>query len=172
MPTPQKEQIIQEMSDKFSRATSIFLADFTGLDVNTTVNLRKNFRTAQVEYKVVKNTLARRSLEKAGIKGLEEFVVGVNSYIISYDDPTKPIKVVENLKKELEDHFKLKAAYFEGQVVGPDQVEALAKLPSREELYSMLVGMLQSPIAKLMYALQSKFQELIGVLKALEDKKK
>ncbi|NOX36105.1 MAG: 50S ribosomal protein L10 [Calditrichaeota bacterium] len=172
MPTPQKEQIVQEMTDKFSRAQSIILADFTGIDVNTITELRKKFREANVEYRVVKNTLARLSVKNAGIEGLEPFLVGVNSYAISYDDPTKPIKVIEEFKKELEDKFQIKAAYFEGKIIGPEQVPALAKLPSRDELLAQFVGMLNSPMSKLVGTLQGAMTKLIGVLKALEESKK
>ena len=171
MPTPQKEQIVKEMTDKFSQAQSIILADFTGIDVNTLTALRKRFREANVEYRVVKNTLARLSVRHAGIEGLEEYLVGVNSYAISYDDPTKPIKVVEELKKELDDKFKIKAAYFEGRVIGPDRVAELATLPSREELLAQFVGLLNSPMSKLVATLQGAMVKFVGVLKALEESK-
>lgn len=172
MPTPQKEQIVKEMTDKFSKASSIFMADFTGMDVNLLNQLRKSFRESRVEYRVVKNTLARMCVKNAGIGELEKYIVGVNSYMISYDDPTLPVKVVEKMKKELNEKFKIKAAYLEGQVVGPDKVEALAKLPGRDELYSMLLGLLQSPLVKFASLLQSNMVKLVGALKALEEKKK
>lgn len=171
MPTPQKETIVQEMSEKFSRATGIYLADFTGIDVNTVVELRKKFFEADVEYKVVKNTLARRSMEKAGIDGMDPFLNGVNSYAISYDDPTTPIKVIKKLKKELDGKFDVKAAYFDGQVVPRDGVDALAELPSKEELLSQLMAMIQSPIVKLAQTLNASMSNVVGVLNALEEKK-
>lgn len=172
MPTPQKEQIIQEMTDKFSRATGIYIADFTGVDVNSVVELRKSFREADVDYKVVKNTLARRSLKQAGVEGLEEFLVGVNSYAISYNDPTQPIKILEKFKKELEDKFLVKAAYFEGKVIGPDRVGTLAALPSRNELLGQFVGMLRSPMTRVVGTLNATMTKLVGVLKSLEEEKK
>ncbi|HFE64995.1 MAG TPA: 50S ribosomal protein L10, partial [Caldithrix sp.] len=111
MPTPQKEQIVQEMTDKFGKATGVYLVDFTGLDVNSATELRRKFREANVEYRVVKNTLAKRSLHNAGIDGLDEFLKGVNAYAISYDDPTIPVKVLDK-QKEVKDKLKLKAAIF------------------------------------------------------------
>jgi len=175
MPTPQKEQIVQEMTEKFSRAQSIFLADFQGITVNQITKLRKEFKQANVDYKVVKNTLARLSVRNAGIEDMEQFLVGVNSYAISYDDPTKPIKVIEKFRKDEgldEEVLKIKAAYFEGKIVPPEQVAALAKLPSREELLGTLVGMLNAPMSKLVGTLQASMTKLIGVLKALEESKK
>jgi len=172
MPTPQKEQIVKEMAEKFSRATGIYLGDFTGLDVNSVVELRKSFREAEVDYKVVKNTLALRSLKDAGVQGLDEYLVGVNSYAISYGDPTQPIKILEKFKKDLEDKFHVKAAYFEGTVLGPDQVGALAKLPGRNELLGQLVGMLRSPMTRMVGTLNATMTKLVGVLKSLEEAKK
>ena len=90
MATPQKEKIIEEMTDKFGRASSIFLVDFTGMDVNSTTELRRNFRESNIEYRVLKNTLAKISFQHAGIKGMEEYLKGVNAYAISYDDPALP----------------------------------------------------------------------------------
>lgn len=173
MPTPQKEQIVEEMAEKFSRAQSIVLADFTGIDVNTITELRKKFKEAHVEYRVVKNTLARLSVRKANIPDLETYLFGVNSYAISYDDPTKPFKIIDQLRKELlQDKFIIKAALFEGQIVGPEKASELAKLPSREELLAKLMGMLQSPMTRLVGTLQASMVKLVQVLKALEESKK
>ncbi len=171
MPTPQKEQIVQEMTEKFGNATSIFLVDFTGMDVNTTTELRKNLREAKVEYRVLKNTLAKLSFQNAGIEGMDEFLTGVNGYMISYDDPTLPAKVLKQ-KKEFKEKLRMKAALFEGRIVGPDQVEALANLPSRDELLSQLVSMLQQPMTKLAATLNAAMSNLVNVLKQLEEQKK
>ena len=171
MPTPQKEAIVKDMTEKFSNASSIFLADFTGIDVNTLVDLRKKFYADNVDYKVVKNTLAKRSLAEAGIEGLDDYLKGVNGYMISYDDPTVPIKIVDKLKKELEGKFEVKAAYFDGEVVHTDQVAALAKLPSKQELLSTLVSMLQSPMRDVVGVLSANMRNVVGALKALEEKK-
>jgi len=170
MATPQKEKIVQEMSDKFGRASSIFLVDFTGMDVNTINVLRRNFRESDVEYRVIKNTLAKISFEKAGIDGMDPFLTGVNAYAISYDDPTLPIKVLEK-RKEFKEKLKLKAALFEGQIIDSSRVETLAKIPSRGELLGQLVGMLNSPMSKLLYALNGVMYNLVNVLKTLEEKK-
>ncbi len=170
MSTPQKEQIVQEMTDKFGKATGIYLVDFTGMDVNTTTELRKNFRESQVEYRVLKNTLAKLSFSNAGIKGMEEYLTGVNAYAISYDDPTIPAKILEK-NKEFKDKIHFKAAMFEGNIIGPDRVEAISKLPSREELLGQLASMLNSPMSKLVNTLNATMVNLANVLKSLEDKK-
>jgi large subunit ribosomal protein L10 len=170
MPTPQKEQIVQEMSEKFGKASSVYLLDFTGMDVNMTNALRKNFRETEVEYRVMKNTLAKLSFGKAGIAGLDDYLKGVNAYAISYDDPTKPAKVLDK-NKEFKEKLKYKAAYFEGKVLGPDEVEALASLPTRDELLGQVVGMLQSPMTKLANVLNGTMSKFLLALKAIEQQK-
>ena len=171
MATPQKEKVIEEMSDKFGRASGIYLVDFTGMDVNTTNALRRNFRESDVEYRVLKNTLAKLSFEKAGIDGMNEFLIGVNGYAISYDDPTLPVKVLEK-NKEFKEKLKLKAALFEGQIIDSSKVDALAKIPSRVELLGQLAGMLNSPMSKLLFALNGVMYNLVNAVKALEEKKR
>lgn len=172
MPTPQKEAIVKKMTEKFSSARSIFLADFTGVDVNTITQLRKEFRQARVEYRIVKNSLAKLSFKDAGIEGLDHYLSGVNSYAISYDDPTQPIKVLEKFQKDLDGKFPVKAAYFEGQVVDAQRVSGLSRLPSKQELLGQFVGMIQSPMAKLAAMLRGSLSNLASVLKALEESKK
>lgn len=171
MPNPEKEQIVQEMADKFGKAASIYLVDFTGMDVNTTTEMRRNFREVQVEYRVLKNTLAKLSFKNAGLEGMTEFLTGVNAYAISYDDPTLPAKVL-NRHKEYKEKLILKAALFEGKIIGANRVEELAKLPSRQELIGKLANMLNSPMTKLASTLNGAIASFVNVLKALEDKKK
>jgi len=171
MATPQKEKIVEEMTDKFSRASSIFLVDFTGMDVNSITELRRNFRESNIEYRILKNTLAKISFQHAGIEGMEEYLKGVNGYAISYDDPTLPVKILDK-NKEFKEKLKLKAALFEGKVIGSDQVVAIAKLPSRTEMLGQLVSMLNSPMTKLAGTLTASILKLVNVIKSLEEKKR
>jgi len=171
MPTPQKEQIVQEMTDKFAKAISIYLVDFSGMNVNMATELRKKFKEMNVEYRVLKNTLAKLSFRNAGIEGMDGYLTGVNGYAISYDDPTTPVKVVGK-NKEYKEKLKLKAAFFEGKIVGPEQVGDLAKLPSRNELLGQFVSMIQSPMTKFVGTLNGAMSSFINVLKSLEENKK
>lgn len=171
MPTTRKEKIVEEMTDKFGRASSIFLVDFTGMDVNLTNELRRNFRESNIEYRVLKNTMARLSFQKAGIDGMDDFLKGVNAYAISYDDPTVPAKILEK-NKEFKEKLILKAALFEGKIVGAEQVQTISKLPSKMELLSQLVSMLNSPMSKLVGTLSASMSNLVNALRSLEKKKK
>jgi large subunit ribosomal protein L10 len=140
------------------------------MDVNSTNQLRKNMRDSNIEYRVLKNTLAKLSFDKAGIQGMDQFLTGVNAYAISYDDPTLPVKVIEK-NKEFKEKLKLKAALFEGEIIDSARVESIAKMPSKDELLGQLIGMLNSPMSKLVYALNGVMSNLVNVLKAVEDKK-
>lgn len=171
MPTTRKEKIVEEMTEKFGRASSIFLVDFTGMDVNLTNELRRDFRESNVEYRVLKNTMAKLSFQKAGIDGMDNFLKGVNAYAISYDDPTMPAKILEK-NKEFKEKLILKAALFEGKIVGAEQVQTISKLPSKMELLSQLVSMLNSPMSRLCGTLNASLANLICALKSLQEKKK
>lgn len=170
MPTPQKLEIIEKYTEKFKEAKSVYVADYSGIDVATVTDVRKKFRDQNVEYKVLKNRLAKISLNNAGITELDEHLKGVNTFVIGYDDPVAPAKIFEdfNKKKEI---LKLKAVLFEGKVFEAEQAKEIAKLPSREALLGQFVGMLQSPMTKLAATLSSPMQKMVGVLNALKDKK-
>jgi large subunit ribosomal protein L10 len=169
MPTPQKEKIVAEYSEKFSRASSVLLADFKGVDVATDTKLRRLFREHNVEYKVLKNTLAKIALNNNDIYGLDEYLNGVNGFAISYDDPTAAAKVLS--KFEDKDKLSLRVCLFEGVVFGPDRVDDIANLPSREELLATLLSTLKAPMSNFAAVLAASMQNVVGVLEAVKDKK-
>jgi large subunit ribosomal protein L10 len=170
MPTPQKIDIVEKYTEKFKEAKSVYIADYSGIDVATVTDVRKKFRDQNVEYKVLKNRLAKISLNNAGITELDEHLKGVNTFVIGYDDPVAPAKIFEDFNKKQE-VLKLKAVLFEGKVFEAEQAKEIAKLPSREALLGQFVGMLQSPMTKLAATLSSSMQKMVGVLNALKDKK-
>ena len=174
MPTPKKIELVEEYTKKFKSSKSIFLTDFSGINVANTINLRRSFRDAQVEYYVIKNTLAKRSLQQAGIEGLDDMLVGMTAFAFSSNDAVAPVKVIKEFNKSQPKESKplvIKGCLFEGKVLGPDQVEALSSLPSREVLLAQFVGMLQSPLAKLMGTLQGSGQKLLAVLEQVKMQK-
>jgi len=170
MATQEKVDIVEEYTEKFKKAKSVYLTDYSGIDVITVTELRKKFRDQNVDYKVLKNRLAKRSLNAAEITELDSYLNGVTSYVISYDDPVAPARVIKefNKKKEI---LKLKAVYLEGQVFEADKAAALADLPTREELLAKFVGLLQAPMSKLVGTLSGSMQKLASTLDALKDSK-
>ncbi len=170
MATPEKIAVVEEYTEKFKQAKSVFIADYSGIDVETVNEVRRKFREQNVEYKVLKNRLARRSLNGAGVEELDPYLKGVNTFIIGYDDPVAPAKILEDFNKK-DEILRLKAVLFEGRVFESEDAKKIAKLPTREALLSQFVGMLQSPMTKLAGTLQAPMQKMIGVLNALKETK-
>ncbi|HED09331.1 MAG TPA: 50S ribosomal protein L10 [Caldithrix abyssi] len=170
MPTEQKRKIVAEYTEKFKEAKAVYIADYTGIDVATVTEVRNKFREQNAEYKVLKNRLAKRSFNAAGITELDEHLKGVNAYIIGYDDPVAPAKIFEEINKKNE-VLKLHAVLFEGQVFGGEDAKEIAKLPTRDALLGQFVGMISSPMSKLAATLQAPMQKLAGVLDALKENK-
>lgn len=170
MATQQKIEIVEEYAEKFKKAKSVYLTDYTGLDVFTVTELRNKFREANVEYKVLKNRLAKRSLNSAGITDLDPHLKGVTSFAIGYEDPVMPGRIIKEFNKGKK-QLKLKSAYFEGRVFEDKEAAALADLPTREVLISQFIGLLQAPMTKLAGTLQASMQKLVRTLDALKENK-
>jgi large subunit ribosomal protein L10 len=174
MPTQKKIELIDQYAQKFKRSRSIFLADFSGMNVAQTTELRRQFRKANVEYCVLKNTLAKRSLKNAGIEGLDTILKGMTSFAFSEYDAAAPIKVIKDFNRTLSRENKslvIKGCVFEGRIFDAEKVDALANLPSREVLLAQLMATLQSPLSKLVTVLQASGQKLVGVLASVKNVK-
>jgi large subunit ribosomal protein L10 len=174
MASQRKVQLVEEYSKKFKEAKSIFLADFSGLNVSSVNNLRRLCQDAGVEYRVIKNTLAKRSLTNVGIDGVDDLLKGVTAFAYSSTDAVSPIRIIKEYNKELSKINRsliLKGAIFEGKLIGPDKIDLLASLPSREELLAKLLALLQSPLIKLARIFNASGQNLVTALNAVKQKK-
>ena len=147
----EKKQIVDEIADKLKASKSTIVVDYRGLTVGEVTELRKQLREAGVELKVYKNTLARRAAETAEMSGLNEFLTGPNAIAFSNEDVVAPAKVLNNFAKDHE-ALELKAGVIEGNLASVEEIKALAELPSREGLLSMLLSVLQAPIRNLALA--------------------
>jgi large subunit ribosomal protein L10 len=175
MPTQKKIEQVEEFAQKLKGSKSIFLTDYSGINVGDTNNLRRSFRNAKVEYFILKNTLAKRSFEKAGIEGINEMLQGMTSFAYSATDAVAPIKVIKEFNKQRrreQSTLTIKGCIFEGKVFGSEDAEALSNLPSREVLLSQLIGMLRSPMSMVISVLQNSGQKLVGALEAVKQQKK
>jgi len=166
----EKRRLVQELHEKFKSVKAVFLTDFTGLDVATLTRLRGQLKEHGIEYKVVKNTLLRRASEKTALEALAEYFVGPNAVVLVYDDPIRSAKVLVDFVKE-EPELDIKVGLVEGRVLRPEDVKALASLPSREVLIAQLIGMLKAPLAHLVGVLEAPVQQLLGVLEAIKERK-
>ncbi|KAA0742201.1 50S ribosomal protein L10 [Bacillus sp. AY3-1] len=146
-----KQQVVNEIADKLRGSKSTIVVDYRGLTVSEVTELRKNLREAGVEFKVYKNSLTRRAAESAEMAELNEFLTGPNAIAFSNEDVVAPAKVLNDFATKHE-ALEIKAGVIEGKLVTLDEVKAIATLPSREGLLSMLLSVLQAPIRNLALA--------------------
>ncbi|WP_010528976.1 50S ribosomal protein L10 [Lentibacillus jeotgali] len=147
----QKKQLVDEIADKFRDSQSTMLVDYRGLDVAEADELRKQLREANVEFKVYKNTMTRRAVEKADLNGLSETLVGPTAVAFSNDDVVAPAKILNNFSKEHE-ALEIKGGVIEGEIASLEQIKELADLPNYEGMVSMLLSVLQAPVRNFAYA--------------------
>ncbi|MGD6818645.1 50S ribosomal protein L10 [Metabacillus sp. 84] len=140
-----KKQIVDEITEKFRDSKSTIVVDYRGLTVAQVTELRKSLREAGVEFKVYKNTMTRRAVEKAELSGLNDALTGPNAIAFSTEDVVAPAKVLNEFAKKNE-ALEIKAGVIEGNIASVEEIKALAELPSREGLLSMLLSVLQAPI--------------------------
>jgi large subunit ribosomal protein L10 len=144
----QKKQIVTEIADKFRESKSTIVVDYRGLTVIEVTELRKQLREAGIDFKVYKNSMTRRAAEAAELTGLNEALTGPNAIAFSNDDVVAPAKILNDFAKKHE-ALEIKAGIIEGTIASVEEVKALAELPSREGLLSMLLSVLQAPIRNL-----------------------
>jgi large subunit ribosomal protein L10 len=164
MPTQAKIDEVARLKGMFERAVSVVLADYRGLTANEMVELREKFTKAGLEYRVVKDTLARIAAGEAGIEGLAELFNGPIGVAFGYDDPAVAFKLSDECRKKYTPNYELKGGVFEGVLVAEEDVKRYAALPSREELLAKLALLLSSPMRALAFMLQAKIRELAIVL--------
>lgn len=150
----QKKAIVAEIAEKLSQSKSTIVTDYRGLNVKQVNELRKKLREAGVEYKVLKNTLTRRATEQVGLTELDQYLTGPTAIAFSNEDVVAPAKILHTFAKENK-ALEIKGGVVEGKVVGLEEIKALADLPSREGLLSMLLSVLQAPIRNFALAVKA-----------------
>jgi large subunit ribosomal protein L10 len=149
-----KAAIVDEVTEKFSAAASAVIVDYRGLTVEQVTDLRKQLRDANVEMKVIKNSILVRAAEKAGLNGLEEVFSGPTAVAFSNEDVVAPAKIIDEFAKTAE-KLEIKGGIIEGKVASIEEITALAKLPNRDGLLSMLLSVLQAPVRNVAYAVKA-----------------
>lgn len=171
MPTQLKMDEVARLKERIERATSLVLADYRGLTANEMVELREKFTKEGLEYRVVKDTLARIAVEEAGIEGLSEMLEGPISMALAYEDPAAAFKLSEECRKTYAPRYELRGGLFEGVLVAEAEVKKYASLPTREELLAKLAMVLSSPMRALAVMLKAKIRELATVLSEVAKKR-
>jgi large subunit ribosomal protein L10 len=171
MARPEKVEQVGLLSEKLKSAKSAVLTDYRGLTVSQVQDLRARFRGAGVEYRVVKNTLARRAVKDAGRDdALRELFVGPVAVAFGYeDDPGAAVRLINDFTRATRLKLDIKGGLIDGRVLPAADVQQIADLPPRDVLVAQLLGTLQQPIGQLASAVQAPIRELVGLLEAYKD---
>lgn len=148
----QKEKEVNELAEKIKAAKIVLLTDYRGITVDGVTGLRAELRKANSEYKVIKNNITKRALEKCEYAGLEDVLVGPTAVIMNNEDYLDTAKAIYEFSKK-NDFYKIKGGIIDGKIMSVEEIITLAKLPSKETLISMLAGALLGNISKLAVAL-------------------
>lgn len=153
----QKQDIVAALAEKMQGAAAGVFVSYSGLTVEKDTELRNNLRAAGVEYSVVKNTLTRRAAQQIGYTEFDEILNGTTALAIHTSDVVAPAKVIADFIDKYKDEsgLTIKAGFMDGKACGVEEVQALAKIPSKDTLYAMLAGGLNATIAGLARAIQA-----------------
>ena len=142
-----KKVVVEEIAGKFNDSQSAVVVEYRGLSVAEVTELRRALREEDVEFKVYKNKLVQRATESVGYAEINDKLVGPNAIAFGHSDAVPPARVLANFAKD-HDALVIKAGIVEGKVLEVEEINEIAKLPGREGMYSMLLGMLQAPVSK------------------------
>jgi len=168
MPTPKKEQMVEELRERIARSTIAVGADYRGLTVPEIVQLRRKMRSAGVELKVVKNTLTRLAAERAGKPVLNELIEGPTALAFGYGDIMDVARAFSEYLPKAPASFSVRGFYLEGQILPARELVELAKLPPKEVFLAQVAGQLQSPLATLAALLQAPLTTFAGLMQATQ----
>ena len=166
MPREKKAQIIDELQQVFSECRVGIFTDYRGLSVVEMSDLRRSLRNSDIKYRVVKNTLARFAVERAGKNELVSFFEGPVAIAFGYGDITEPARILAEYIRDSKTSLSIRGGFLGDRVLTPGDVETLATLPSREILLGKLLAGMQSPVITLISCLANPLRGVIGVLQA------
>jgi len=166
-----KSLITAELQNKFKGADSIVVVDYIGIDSKTTGSIRHDLRKKHVKMTVVRNALAAKALESAGLKGAGSLLNGTNAIVYGGESIVDVVKELVEQSKKVE-KLKIKGSVVDGQILDGKATSALAKLPNKKELQGMIVGQILGPGRKLAGQIKGPGGKLAGQIKAVEEKAK
>ena len=172
MPNAFKIDIVNQLTQKLDSSSAIYFTCYTGMNVEQTTKLRKQFKESDVDYIVSKNTLTKIAAINAGYEDkLNDFFKGQVGIAYADADPTSPARVIKNFKKNNNDTLEVLGLVFEGVIYSGDKYKELADLPNREGLLAMFVGGLCQPMSQMVGTLSGTISKLVGVLNSLKEDK-
>lgn len=170
MKLARKQQVAQDLKERFAKSKIVIVTNYTGLDVSSLSSLRRQLREANCEYQVVKNTLLVRASQGTDIAVLKDVFKGPNAVALSYEDPVAPAKVLMEFAKA-NAKLQVKAGALKGKLLNPVAIKSLSELPSREILLSQLLAAMNGVPAGFVRVLGNIPRQMLNVLVAIKDKK-
>ena len=165
-----KKALVDRLSDQLKNSVAGVLVNYKGINVADDTTLRKKLREAGVEYFVVKNTLLRFAANNAGYSELSDVLEGTTALGLSAEDPVVTAKILAEYAKDAEGDFSIKAGFVDGKVLNADEVNELAKLPSKDVLVAKALGSLNAPISGLANVLNANLRGLVIALNQIAEK--
>ncbi|NQT49232.1 50S ribosomal protein L10 [Candidatus Kuenenbacteria bacterium] len=167
----QKEKIVKDLSDIISSAKSVIIANHEGLTVNDAQLLRENCKEQNVQFVSVKKSLLKLAFASAGLKDVDtKAMEGSLAVAISKEDEVAPAKILKEFAKKHE-QVVFNGGVLEGEMVSVEQIEKLAELPSKQELYAKIVGSIKAPVSGFVNVLRGNLSGLINVLNSIKETK-
>lgn len=167
----EKEKMVADLKGRFSKASIAVISQYSKVTVEEVTVVRRDIRGINCDFKVLKNSLAKIAVKGTSLEGISEHIKGTVALTIGYDDPSVCAKAVKKHADGLEGKLEIKGAMVDGSIYSREQVMALAELPPRDQLVSMLLSRLQSPIAGLCCVTSGLLRNLTYVLSAVKEKK-
>lgn len=145
----EKQEIVDELAERLTTSAGGVFIDYKGVNVAQDNELRSELRKNGVQYAVIKNTLANLAFDRVGFGEIAYILSGTTSLATAEDDPIVPIRIISEYSKKFGDIFNIKAGFMEGKVMDLSQVAEIAELPSKDALYSRVLGTMLAPITSL-----------------------
>ncbi|MGI6221619.1 MAG: 50S ribosomal protein L10 [Coriobacteriales bacterium] len=170
MPNIAKEEKVRDIKADLEKATAVWVVDYRGLTVKQSESLRGAIREADAQLKVLKNTLTQRALAELELPTMDEILAGPSAFVFTNGDPVAAAKVLKTFGKDNK-NLVIKGGIMDGREVNAEQVQAIAELPSREELIAKLLGTLQNPMQGIVRVLNGPMEQFARVVDAIKDTK-
>jgi len=166
----EKQQIVEDLRDRFSKSAIIVLTDYKGLDVAAMNDLRRRLRAEEIEYRVVKNTILTRASADNDGDLIKDFFKGPSAVALGFNDPVAPAKVLAQFAKDHK-QLEIKVGVMGGKVLDATAITALAKLPSREVLLGQFLAALNAIPTSFVRTIAEVPRSFVSLLAAINDQK-
>jgi large subunit ribosomal protein L10 len=169
-----KQEVVADLTEKFQGVKGFYVIDFTGMTVKNSIDLRRQLKAKNIEFRVAKNTLIKRAMNDAGLDFNipNEVFEGQSAVIVGYDDPVAPAKLLkEYLEKEKADRPKLKAAVVEGQYFDGSKLKQVAELPTREDMIAAILGSLNAPASGIVGSINAVMRDVASLVEEVAKSK-